>query len=130
MNAPEHARTLPEPEIKRPPSVTAVGILFVGAGLIGFFYHLLEITGPIQPDEVLVLGLRILAVVGGFFVLRGANWARWLLILWMAIHVMISIAHSVSELVVHAVLFGVTAYVLLRSQATLYFREESHSKIP
>ena len=54
--------------------------------------------------------------------LRGRNWARWLVMVWIAFHVVVSGFHSFPELAVHALLFVVFAYVLLRPQATEYFR--------
>jgi hypothetical protein len=112
---------------RRPRSVTLIGGLFIAAGAIGFAYHAgdLRIEGPFRYELVWVLFLRLLAIVGGIFVLRGANWARWLLLLWMGYHVVLSALHSVSELIMHSVLFAVIAYVLFRAQASAYFRNRT-----
>jgi hypothetical protein len=56
------------------------------------------------------------------FMLRGCNWARWLLLVWIAYHVILSAFHSLSELVMHSLLFALVAYFLLRPQASAYFR--------
>ena len=71
---------------KRPRSVVLVSCLFIAAGILGFVYHASELKAqdPVQSDLILVLFIRLLAVVGGVFALRGANWARWLLLVWMA----------------------------------------------
>jgi hypothetical protein len=54
--------------------------------------------------------------------LRGHNWARWLILVWIAYHVVLSALHSVSEVVVHGLLFVVIAYVLFRPRVSAYFR--------
>ena len=107
---------------KRPPSVTIIGCIFIAAGIIGFAYHVTEFK-TLPPFEVVwVCLLRLLAIFGGMFVLRGHNWARWLLLVWMAYHVVLSAFHPLSELVAHGLLFVVIAYVLFRPQASAYFR--------
>src|SRR5947209_4858406 len=113
--------------IRRPISVSVIGVLFLVAGIVGVAYHAREFTlrGPIQSDVVLVCLVRVLAIVGGVFLLRGHDWARWLLVGWMAFHVVISGFHSVSELIVHAGLLGIIAYWLFRAEALRYFRPEA-----
>jgi hypothetical protein len=109
---------------KRPLSVTIIGCLFVAAGVIGFSYHVTEFKTlrPFEYGIVWVCILRLLAILGGVFVLRGHNWARRLLLVWIAYHVILSAFHPLSELVAHSLLFAVVAYVLFRPQATAYFR--------
>ena len=109
---------------QRPRSVTIIGCLFVAAGVIGFAYHAAELKaqGPFEYDVVWVCFVRLLAILGGVFTLRGSNWARWLLLVWMAWHVILSAFHSLSELAMHGLLLAVFAYFLLRPQASAYFR--------
>ena len=109
---------------KRPISVTVIGCIFIAAGVIGFAYHVTEfkIQRPFEYEIVWVSLLRLLAIVGGVFVLRGSNWARWLVLTWIAYHVILSAFHSPFELVVHGLLFAVIAYVLFRPRAAAYFR--------
>ena len=111
-------------EPARPRSVTAIGALFIAVGIVGLAYHAteLDLAHPFQPDARLVLVVRLLAIVAGVFILRGANWARWLAIAWMAFHVVVSAFNSVGEGLAHAVLLVVIAYVLLRPTASAYFR--------
>ena len=108
----------------RPSSVTLVGWLFVAAGMFGFAYHAAELKTQVlfEAGPVWVLFVRFLAVIGGVFVLRGANWARWLLIVWLAYHVILSMSHSLSELGVHLLLLALIAFILLRQQASGYFQ--------
>ena len=107
---------------KRPHSVTVVGVLFLVAGIVGLAYHARDLRIPFQSDLVWVCLVRLLAVIGGIFVLRAHNWARWLLVIWMAYHVYISALHSWSQVIVHGFLLAVFAYFLFRPSATLYFR--------
>lgn len=113
---------------KRPLSVTLISYLFVSAGIIGLGYHATEFNSqvPFDYDMVWVLFVRALAIVGGVFTLRGANWARWLLLVWIAYHVYLSSFHSVSEVVVHGVLLVVVTYGLFRPQASAYFRSAAN----
>lgn len=111
----------------RPLSVTVVGWLFVAAGSVGLVYHATELRapGPFDSEVIWVLLVRLAAIVGGAFVLRGARWASWLLVAWMAYHVVLSALHSWSEAAVHAVLLVGVAYLLLRPEASAYFRRPS-----
>jgi len=112
---------------KRPRSVTVISWLFIAAGVVGFAYHATEFKthGPFQYDLLWVCLVRLLAVLSGLFMLRGCDWARWLLLVWIAYHVILSGFHSLSELVMHGLLFAVVAYFLLRWQASVYFRGAS-----
>jgi hypothetical protein len=64
----------------------------------------------------------LLAILGGAFVLRGKNWARWLVLAWIAYHVVLSAFHHFFELAVHAALLAVFAYILFRPRASAYFQ--------
>jgi hypothetical protein len=109
---------------KRPLSVTVISCLFIAAGLMGLGYHLTEIKAhhPFQYDVLWVCLVRLIAIVCGFYMLRGSNWARWLTLVWIAYHVILSGFHSLFELAVHSLLFAVFAYFLFRPKATQYFR--------
>ncbi len=108
---------------KRPLVITIFAWLFIAVGAVGFLYHLSELKGrsPSDYGPVWVAAIRVLAVVGGVFMLRGRNWARWLLGFWMALHIGVSFFHSPSEVVMHILLFGTIGYFLFRSQAAAYF---------
>lgn len=112
------------PPSRRPLSVTIIGWLFVAAGIVGFVYHATgrHTSGRFDYQAMWVLCVRLLAIVGGAFVLRGARWAPFLLVAWMAYHVVLSALHSWSEAAVHGVLLAGIAYVLFRPEASAYFR--------
>lgn len=107
----------------RPRSVTVIGWLFIAAGIVGLVYHATELktSGSLDDEVVWVLFLRLLAVIGGVFMLRGADWARWLMLAWIAYHVVLSAFHSWSDTAVHAALLAGVAYLLLRPEARAYF---------
>lgn len=112
---------------KRPLSVTIVSWLFIVAGSVGLVYHLLplmrlgEISRPEAVDLAVISFVRILAILAGVFMLRAANWARWLCLAWLGFHVVISFWHTSAEVIMHAVLLVVIAFVLFRPKANDYF---------
>ena len=106
--------------MKRPLPVTILGYLFIVVGLVGLVYHLFE--SPPDRWIVLISIVRIIAVVGGVFLLMGHNWARWLILAWLAFHVVVSAFHSLSESIAHVVLLMVVGYFLLRPPASKYFQ--------
>jgi hypothetical protein len=66
--------------------------------------------------------VRLVAIICGAFMLRGRNWARWGLVVWLAYHVVLSALHTPFELLVHGLLFAVVLYFLFRQRASAYFR--------
>ena len=106
--------------MKRPWAVTVLGLLFMVAGLVGLFYHVT--TEKFGWGLILVLLLRLLAVVGGIFLLLGRSWARWLTVGWLAIHVVVSALHSLEQMASHAVLLVIVTYFLFKEPEADYFR--------
>ena len=109
---------------KRPLSVTLISWLFLAAGVVGVAYHATEFKAehPFDYDVIRVCFVRLLAILCGAFTLRGRNWARWGLIVWIAAHVVLSVFHSLFELIAHGLLFAVIAYFLFRPQSSAYFQ--------
>ena len=108
----------------RPRSVTVISCVLAAADVIGLAYHLTEfkVLHPFQYGIVWVVLVRLMAIICGVYMLRGSNWARWLTLVWIAYHVILSGFHSLDELVMHALVFAVFAYFLFRPRATQYFR--------
>jgi uncharacterized membrane protein len=106
--------------MKRPIPVTILGCLFIVVGVVGLAYHLSE--RPLDRWVALIAIIEIIAIVGGVFLLKGRNWARWLMIGWLGFHVVVSALHSLSECIAHAVLFLVVAYFLLTAPDSQYFQ--------
>ena len=78
-------------------------------------------TQPFEYDLVWIFIVELAAILCGAFMLRGANWARWLASAWMAFHVVLSFFHSLREVVVHGLVFAPIAYFLFRPEASLVF---------
>jgi hypothetical protein len=108
---------------KRPVTVTGIGWLFVVGGAAAFAFHLNQLRGSaFHGLNVWIFVVEVVAIVAGICMLRGNNWARWVAVLWMAFHVVISFLDSRQKLAVHVVLFGLIAYALFRADAADYFR--------
>jgi hypothetical protein len=109
---------------RRPLAIAVLGWLFIATGTLALLYHLSEFSSqhPFNKELIWVCVVRVLAVIGGAFLLRGHNWARWLLTAWMAFHIVLSIFHSPVELVMHILLFGTIGYFLFRPQSSAYFQ--------
>ena len=122
---------------KRPLSVTIIGWVFIAVGTVALGYHLQPNhiaefrANPTFANELIwVCLIRILAIVAGAFLLRGYNWARWLLVAWLAYHVVLSALHSVFEVSVHGLLFVIIVYFLFRGPAAAFFGTKSRPGHP
>ena len=124
---------------KRPVSIAVIGGLFIGLGTFvilanvlwlahgqGLVHGQTESTAGSSASEhsdlIWVFGTELLAIVAGAFLLRGQNWARWLLVAWLVFHVALSAFHDWGELAVHSLLAVMVIYFLFRAPASEYFR--------
>ncbi len=109
---------------QRPLPVTIISWLFMATGVVGLAYHATELDPrhPFEGDALWVCLVRLMAIIGGAFMLRGHNGARWLLVAWMAYHIVLSALHSLTDLAIHSLLFGVIAWLLFRPRASAFFR--------
>jgi hypothetical protein len=105
--------------MKRPLPVTILGCLFIVTGALGLVFHLLD--NPLDRWVVVISLVSMLSLLGGVFLLKGRSCARWLLLAWVAFHVVLRWFHSLSQFSVHLVLLAVVAYFLLWSSASKYF---------
>lgn len=121
---------------KRPRSVTVISWIFIAFGSIALLTSLLpklpgaeERIAEYRSQHPVLYALifvgPILAVVCGVFMLRGCNWARWLLVVWFEYNVIGNVLHSPLRLLLPGLLFAVAVYFLFRPQATVYFRDTS-----
>jgi len=117
--------------MKRPLAVAIISWVFIAAGTIGLAYHATEFRAdrPFQYDVLWVCLVRFLALLGGVLMLRGSNRARWLLVVWMGYHIVLSVLHSPWQLFVHSMLFGVILYLLFRPQASEYFSKREKRNV-
>ena len=104
---------------KRPITVTILACVLIAAGAVGLAYHFTEFKAPnaVHSELVWIEFVRLLAIVSGVFMLRGRDWARWLALAWIAFHVVLSFFHSLGEAAMHAVIFALFAWILLRRDA-------------
>jgi len=107
----------------RPFQVTFTGWLFIVVGIGSTAYHLW--TGTLDRWMVAIAFVGVVAVVAGVFLLRGARWARWVILAWLAFHVVASALNSLAEAMPHVVLLLVIGYVLLGPPTSKYFQRES-----
>ena len=108
----------------RPLIVTVIGWLFVvfgSAGAIATFVGLVRDHAPTSNMDLLILTIRILGAIGGAFLLLGRNWARWLLIGWMAYHVVIGTLHGPFQFLVHAAFLVGLCFALFRPAVSAWF---------
>ena len=118
---------------RRPLAVTVIGWLFLVMGaatFVGGFVPLIRSMrgeGRAPPahewrDFAMATGLHVLAIVAGAGLLWRREWARWLTLGWMAMHVVLSFWHSASQVIVHGVMLAVLAYFLFRPGVTAWLR--------
>ena len=106
---------------QRPLSVTILACIYLAVGALGFVFHFKELWA-LQSDSILVELTELLAIVSGAFLLLGRNWARWLALAWMALHVVVSAFHTFREFAIHCLFCAVIAWLLFRPAAARYFR--------
>ena len=106
----------------RPLSVTVIAWLYILVGVVGFAYHVTELGGGPGWQTTTILVVRVMAVIVGAAMIRGARWARPAALAWMAYHVVLGALHSWGDVLMHLVLLGIFGLVLLRPAAEEYFR--------
>ena len=111
---------------RRPLPVIIFGCLFILAGTVGLLYHLKD--RPLDRDFFSISAVRVLAILGGIFMLLGHNWSRWLMLAWLIFHVGVSAFHSLQEFAAHTILLLLFAYFVLRPPASVYFRRSASTK--
>ena len=107
--------------LQRPYEVTVAGWLFIVVGILNTTYHLWK--GAFDLWMVPILVLTLSAILAGVFLLRGARWARWLALAWVAFHVGVSALNSASAALPHVVLLLVIGYVLLGPPTSQYYQQ-------
>ena len=114
---------------KRPLSVTIIGCLYILAGCAGLAYHFSDFRAhPLELGGLGIEFVRVLAIVAGVFLLRGANWARWLALVWMAFHVAIGYLNGWTQMLIHAVFLVIIAFFLLSRSANDYFADNHRAQ--
>ena len=113
---------------RRPLSITIISWLFMILGSIALLSALLPLSGANTAQLLaefkthwMVYLARLAAVVSGLFMLRGHNWARWLLVVWIAFHIVLSVLHSWLQLLIHVLVFSVILFFLFRRRSSEFF---------
>jgi hypothetical protein len=108
----------------RPIAIIVVSVLFIVAGITGFAYHIKEYFDPNfnKLEIVVVLIVRVLAVVCGILLFYGINWARWLAVIWILYHIILSFFHSTSEVIMHILLLIVVSVMMFHPKSAVYFK--------
>jgi hypothetical protein len=113
---------------KRPLSITIIGWLFVVFGSISLLSGVLPFGDSTFAQRIAELPghwyvhvSRLLAIVAGAFMLKGRNWARWLLVAWMAFHIVVGALHGLVPLLTHVAIFSVILFFIFRRDASTYF---------
>ena len=110
--------------MKRPLPVTIIAILLILTGAGGLIAHFADFTRPnlFQFDVIGIALIQALAILSGVYLLFGKNWARWVAIVWITFHVVLSVFHSWSQTAVHVAIAAAFGYFLFRPPAARYFQ--------
>ncbi|MET0571189.1 MAG: hypothetical protein ABWZ79_07160 [Pedobacter agri] len=114
-------------DMKFPPfGVLIVACMLILAGTVGLIYHAREYfeQSSLNGEEIVVLLIRILAMLCGILLLRRVRWARWLSVGWMAYHVVVSLFHPVSEVLVHLAFLILICTLLFLPKSTAFFKSK------
>lgn len=108
----------------RPMPVTLLAIVYMAMGAIGIVYHYPGFRSQQKwhQEDVWIELTEAAALIGGVFLWRGRNWARWLAVAWMAFHVVLSMFNTLREVIIHAILCAVIAWILFGPPGARYFR--------
>ena len=110
---------------KRPLSILLVACLYLAVGVAGFAAHFNELLAK-DHAALGIEALEVLGLVAGVFLIRGANWARWLATGWIALHVLISALNSTREMAMHAIICMGIVWILFSADAERFFRSRVH----
>jgi len=112
----------------RPLSITLIAWLFLIFGSIALLSGLLPLAGTNKAQLLaefkthwMVHLSRLAQIIAGLFMLRGHNWARWLLVAWIAFHIVVGALHGWVQLLTHVVIFSVILFFLFRPRANEFF---------
>lgn len=103
---------------KTPVSVFLIACLYLLVGVGGVVAHFKDLRAP---DGIWIEVVECLAIVCGVFLLRARNWARWLAVAWMALHVAISLGLP-RQFAIHSLFLGLIVCALFHPGAGRLFR--------
>jgi len=106
---------------QRPLAITVLSWMYIAVGVAMLVVHGRTALRTPHPEDAAILTVELLAIVAGVFMLRGANWARWLAVVWIAGHVAIASLNDRRAVLVHAIIFVGIAVLLFRAEAQAWF---------
>jgi uncharacterized membrane protein HdeD (DUF308 family) len=114
---------------QRPLSITIISWLFIVFGaiaLVAGLWPIVHMNGAqmlADSEKHWMVHLsRSAQIIAGVGLLYAQNWARWLLVFWLAFHVIVGALHSSVQLITHLLFFLVGLFFLFRPAAAAYFR--------
>ena len=110
---------------RRPLSIIIISLLFILLGVITLVHAAVELINTSDrltdlKSHWMIYVSGMAAVVGGAFLLKGHKWARWVLVVWMAFHIVVGALHGVVPLLTHIVIFSVILFFLFRRPVSAY----------
>jgi hypothetical protein len=121
--------------LRRPKSVTFISWFLIVTGACSLLTSFSSMNNPLVlelmaksplpvPAQFIMMyiGLAIY-ITSGIFMLRGANWARFLYIISHAINILIGVATSPVKLMLipGIIIYGIIVFFLLRPNANAFF---------
>lgn len=114
---------------KPPLAIILLSGILIATGLISSIIHFVSFRSlSLSGQELLwIVLLNVVAIVAGIYMLRRRHWAAWLALVWMAVHVGISLLDSRQKLMVHSLLLVLIAWLLFRPASRAFFQNEPRS---
>jgi hypothetical protein len=115
---------------KRPLLLTIFGWFLILFGAFGFVGHFPAHRPPFHSDDFLPDLLELILMIAGVFILRGRDWARWLAVAWIAVHIALSFYNSLREVAVHTLILLIFVGILFCPPARAWFRARVQPPTP
>lgn len=114
---------------QRPIAITVVSWLMIIAGMFGMArgFASARALWPPEQDLIWVVVVDTIGIACGIFMLRRQNWARWLTLAWIGSHVAIVSIYMRKEILPHAIIFALVAYLMFRTDVRAYFRRNTEA---
>jgi uncharacterized membrane protein HdeD (DUF308 family) len=114
---------------KRPRSIVVISFLFILLGALTFIHAAWDLANTEQrltnvEKHWMIYLSALAAIAGGVFLFKGRKWARWLLVAWMAFHIVVGALNGIVPLVTHVVIFSVLGFFLFRRPASAYLSSQ------
>jgi hypothetical protein len=115
---------------KRPLSITIISFLFILLGALTVIHAAWDLVNTEQrltnlEHHWMIYVSGVAAILGGAFLFKGHNWARWLLVLWMAFHIVVGALNGIVPLLTHVVIFSALSIFLFRRPASSYLSSQT-----